>query len=202
MSLINEALRQAREARPANPAPANGPPLTPVEPVHRPGGSTLTLPMLIAVVLAMAVALLWIYFRTGGGVLMVRASSHPQTSTEVAQPQPPAPSLTAIPTIAPAATPTPVPPLNAIASNTNSITVAANEPAANVPVVAETPKPLPPVYRLQSIFFRAKNPSAVINGKTLFLGSRVGDARIIAIDQESATIVTSAGQTNMLLLSN
>jgi hypothetical protein len=199
MSLINDALRQARQAQPANPAPANGPPLTPVEPVHRPGGSTLALPMIIAVVLAVAVALLWIYFRTGSDVLMVRASSHPQTSVEVARPQPPAPSLAAIPATTPAATPTPVPPVNAVATNTNA---PANEPAANVPAVAEPPKALPPVYRLQSIFFRAKNPSAVINGKTLFLGSRVGDARIVAIDQESATIVTSAGQTNVLLLSD
>jgi len=78
---------------------------------------------------------------------------------------------------------------------------AASEPAINAPAVAEPPKPLPPVFRLQSIFFRAKNPSAVINGKTLFLGGRVGDARIVAIDQESATIVTSAGKTNVLLLS-
>jgi len=199
MSLINDALKQARQAQPANPAPAHGPPLTPVEPVHRPGGSTLALPMLIAVVLAMAVALLWIYFRTGGSVLMVRASSQPQPSTEVAKPQPPASSLAAIPTIAPAATPPVVAPVNAVAMNTNA--PAASEPAINVPAVAEPPKPLPPVFRLQSIFFRAKNPSAVINGKTLFLGSRVGDARIIAIDQESATIVTSAGKTNVLLLS-
>ncbi len=192
MSLINDALKQARQAQPANPAPAHGPPLTPVEPVHRPGGSTLALPMLIAVVLAMAVALLWIYFR---------ASSPPQPSTEVARPQPPAPSLAAVPATTPAATPPGVAPVNTIAANTNSIALAASEPATNIPAVAEPPKPLPPVYRLQSIFFRAKNPSVVINGKTLFLGSRVGDARIVAIDQESATIVTSAGKTNVLLLS-
>ncbi len=191
MSLINDALRQARQTQPAHSATADGPALTPVEPARHSGGSSLLLPMIIAVVLAMAVALLWIYFRSGGDVLMVRASSHSQDTVEVATPQTPAPSPVLVPATTPAATPTPVPSINAVATNTNSVDGAA-----------DPPKALPQVYRLQSIFFRAKNPSAVINGKTLFLGSRVGDARIVAIDEESATIVTSAGQTNVLLLSD
>ena len=202
MSLINDALRQARQAQPANAAPADGPALRPVEPARRSGGSSLMLPILIAVVLTMAGALLWIYFRSDSGVLMVRASARPQDTVEVATPQPRAPSPAAVPATAPVVTSTPVATVNGVMANTNSIAVAATEPATIVPVVAEPPKPLPTVYRLQSIFFRAKNPSAVINGRTLFLGGRVGDARVVAIDQESATIVTSAGQTNVLLLSN
>jgi len=202
MSLINDALRQARQAQPANAAAADGPALTPVEPAQRSGGSGLVLPMIIAVVLAMAVALLWIYFRSGGDVLMVRANAHSQTPVEVVAPKPQAPAPVVVPASIPAVTPTAVAPVNAAAANTNSIPVVTNEPAAVVPIAAEPPKSLAPVYRLQSIFFRAKNPSAVINGKTLFLGSRVGDAHVVAIDQESATIVTSAGQTNVLLLSN
>jgi hypothetical protein len=53
---------------------------------------------------------------------------------------------------------------------------------------------------LQSIFYFSQNPSAVINSKTVFVGSRVGEARVLAISKESATIVLLSGQTNVLEL--
>jgi hypothetical protein len=39
----------------------------------------------------------------------------------------------------------------------------------------------------------------MISGKTLFIGDKTGEWRVVAIDQESATLV-SAGQTNILTL--
>ena len=54
--------------------------------------------------------------------------------------------------------------------------------------------------RLQAIVFNPRRPSAMIGGKTLFVGDRVGDMRVMAIDKESATL-TGAGQTNVLVLS-
>jgi hypothetical protein len=39
----------------------------------------------------------------------------------------------------------------------------------------------------------------MIGGKTLFVGDKLGDLRVVAIDKESATLV-GAGQTNVLSL--
>jgi hypothetical protein len=63
--------------------------------------------------------------------------------------------------------------------------------------IPEPPKPAP--LRLQAIFFNPKRPTAVISGKSVFVGDKVGDLRVLAIDQESATLV-GAGKTNVLTL--
>ena len=39
----------------------------------------------------------------------------------------------------------------------------------------------------------------MISGKTLFVGDKLGDLRVVAIDKESATLA-GAGQTNVLSL--
>jgi hypothetical protein len=39
----------------------------------------------------------------------------------------------------------------------------------------------------------------MISGKTLFVGDKLGDLRVVAIDKESATLV-GGGQTNVLSL--
>jgi hypothetical protein len=68
----------------------------------------------------------------------------------------------------------------------------------NAPSLADTPpKPAPP--KLQGIVFNPRRPSALINGKPVFIGDRVGEFHVIAIDQESATLA-GAGQTNILTL--
>jgi hypothetical protein len=59
------------------------------------------------------------------------------------------------------------------------------------------PKPAP--LRLQAIIFTPKRPSAMISGRTLYVGDKLGDLRVVAIDKESATL-TGAGQTNVLSL--
>jgi hypothetical protein len=95
------------------------------------------------------------------------------------------------------------------------------QPAAPEPVAARAPAPLPvvapvivvqtnvivavpppvtaPVYKLQGVYWRPAKPSAVINGKTVYIGDRVENARVAAIDQESATITVN-GERKVLLL--
>jgi hypothetical protein len=58
-----------------------------------------------------------------------------------------------------------------------------------------TPAPL----RLQAIIFNPRRPSAMISGKTLFIGDKLGDLRVAAISKESAILV-GAGKTNVLTL--
>jgi hypothetical protein len=128
------------------------------------------------------------------GVVMVRAKSLP----EPAQPVHVAEISKPAPVIAPSVVATP--PTNLIANLTNG-TNATNAISTNVVLAALEPaKPQPITYRLQSIFYRPNNPSAVINGKTLYLGSKVGEAHVLAIGKESATIVTASGQTILLEL--
>jgi hypothetical protein len=73
-------------------------------------------------------------------------------------------------------------------SDTNVTTAAAD---------VLPPKPASP--KLQGIFYRPTRPSAVINGKNVFIGSRVGEFKVRSITQENVTIV-SATQTNVLSL--
>ena len=149
-----------------------------MELARHPTGPGLALPLILAVVLALAVIFLWRWFEKRS-----QPSEEKTASTSVAQkPVPPT-------VLAPAA---PVAPPPVITSN-------APNAATNV-VESPAPKPLPPAFKLQSIFYNPKNPSVVINGKTLFVGDRVGEARVVSIRQDSATIVTSAGKTNLLEL--
>lgn len=67
------------------------------------------------------------------------------------------------------------------------------------PPIAEAQPPKPAPLRLQGIVF-SKRPSAVINGKTLFVGDRVREFRVVAITQDTAILVGD-GRTNTLSLS-
>lgn len=89
-------------------------------------------------------------------------------------------------------------PALAKAVSTRAATGSISETATNAAVA--TAKPHPPAYKLQSIFYFAKDPCAMINGKSVYRGDRVGDARVTNITEDSATIVTDAGETKTLLL--
>jgi hypothetical protein len=178
MSLINDALKKARTAQPAGAASstADGPALRPLEAGTRGNGASIfTLPFIIAVVLVLACVLLWAWYRSGQ-VLVVHAKTTAATSRTVTTVMP-------VATIAKVATPS-----------------ATEAGSANVLQVAQAPKPAAPVYQLQGIFFSEKKPAAVINGDLVHVGSRVEQGRVVAIDEESATVVTSAGDTNVLVL--
>jgi len=42
--------------------------------------------------------------------------------------------------------------------------------------------------QIQGIFYKTTDPSAIINGQTVFVGDHVGAARVVAIERESVTI--------------
>lgn len=195
MSLINDALKQARQAQAGKAVPAQGPSLRPVETAHEAAGHGLLLPGVIVGVLLLGVVLIWGWFRGDSGELKARAHAR-QAIAAGSLPMP-------APAAEPAPAPTPLlPPVTANLNSTNISTAATTNSITNETAPVEAAKPLPAVYKLKSLFYRKKNPSAVINNKTVFLGSRVGEARVAAIDAESVTIVTSAGQTNVLELGN
>jgi len=75
---------------------------------------------------------------------------------------------------------------NPIAAASQAVTNALPSPkvaptATNRPVVF-------PTLRLQGLIYRQPNPSALINGRTFFMGDYVGDAKVILIDTERVVL--------------
>lgn len=56
-----------------------------------------------------------------------------------------------------------------------------------------------PTLKLQGIFFRLSNPSAMIDGKQVFVGEKVQGAKVIKIERQSVTLEFD-GQTKELSL--
>jgi hypothetical protein len=79
-----------------------------------------------------------------------------------------------------------------------STSATAQGTETNPPTAAGAQAPKPAPLKLQGIVF-SKRPSAVINGKVLFLGDRIREFRVVAITQESAVLV-GGGLTNTLSL--
>ena len=138
---------------------------------------------------------------------------------QAATPQP-APVSVAPASVAPVPTAQPItdaPPaaLIALVPEPADVVAAAVVPLAADPLpvmaqergLASTPAPSeaslppkPPLPKLQAIVFSPARPSIMISGKTLFIGDKLNEFRVTAIDRESATLV-GAGQTNVLTLS-
>lgn len=228
MSLINDALKRAKQAQRNNPAPM--PPdlqFRPAEPSQRPSfGAPILLVIAAVLVLMLGAVFVFIALQQRGATPQVVNASQPGVLVTPPVNPPvgstPAPAQTPITTPAltePAPTPTasvaamppnitqPVSSPDAPANAPNPTTVATPPPetapadaATNSAVaVANVEPPKPAVPKLQGIFYRPDRPSAVINGKNVFVGSRVGDFRVLAITRESVTI-GSATQTNVLSL--
>lgn len=192
MSLINDALKRAKQSRKEAPvAQVEPPPLRPADPSFRPGlWPFLVIPLVLAVVLALAGIFLWrwvdqikpqptqVAARTVVSSLITANTARvaPQTV------KPEAPTPRAMEKSDGAANV-----VAATTSATSNTTVAAVEPPASAPL------------KLQGIFYTRKNPSAVINGKIRAVGDRIGEAQLIAIGPESVTVVV-AGKTNDLTL--
>jgi hypothetical protein len=68
-------------------------------------------------------------------------------------------------------------------------------------VVASQPLPKPVLPKLQGIFYRPDRPEAIIDGKTVLVGDRVGEFRVLAISRDDVTLA-GAGQTNVLSLAS
>ncbi len=172
MSLINDALKRASKAPPPPPIDAG--------PAFRPADQPRRSPVLVPAISLIALVILglagWFLFR-GWQASHAAAASGAKTTvaarenSEGRRPGSVATNLSGAATA------------NA---STNALTAAA----------AASQAALPPL-KLNAIFFRAKNPSVVINSKTLYIGDKVAQAKVLAIDRESVTL-ERGGQTNVL----
>jgi hypothetical protein len=222
MSLINDALRRAKQAPPP-PPPAATAEFRPVEPPQPARRSFGMLPMALLVCALLAVGLYFHFFqgRTSPQKSQLVVQAKTPLSAKAAEPaaSSPSPSPVSTPTPAPAPmppapasapsekvtlplTPPPPPPPVAVApppiappvADIPQETVISNAPA---PAEIVQAKPLP--LRLQGIAYNPSRPCVVINGQTLFIGERLGDYEVIAITPRSAT-VAAGGVTNVLAL--
>ncbi|MFN7138196.1 MAG: hypothetical protein ACK4UN_02535 [Limisphaerales bacterium] len=221
MSLINEALKRAKESQDQQQKPRRSDKRKAAEPAMRPveAKPKSTSPMVfvlsaaLVLVLLGAVALLWAWNK----------SSQPQ-ATRVAQPA--ATPTVELPVIMPAAetkvavaTPAAVQPSISVEAQ-SSVTTAAPAPHEKVrsenleprtleqsTAVAEvesqpTPElqvPVPqfPALKLQGIFYNSVNPAAVVNGKTYSVGGVISGARITKIEPDRITVEWN-GETRVI----
>jgi hypothetical protein len=210
MSLINDALKRAKLAQ--QQAPASSPPalqLRPLEPApSQPGWRVpgLLLPVALAGVALFGLLFVWQLTHRSDSPKVVEAKTH----VALAEDPPPAPLATA--PASPAASqaaaqpnppPQPVlslPPRPAVAETAALSNATNNVEAANsVPPVTDVPPPSPPPLKLQAIIFNPRRPSALISGRTVFLGDKFGSLRVVGISRTSATLA-GGGLTNVLSL--
>lgn len=82
---------------------------------------------------------------------------------------------------------------------------AIKRPAPKPPPqpVVTLPPPKPPVtfprLRLEGLVVNQGRSAAIINGRVLWIGERIGNVRLVAVDTVSATVELD-GQTNVLRL--
>jgi hypothetical protein len=88
---------------------------------------------------------------------------------------------------------------NALATSLASTSPPSSAAQSPVKAAPDTAPALPKGIRLQGIVFDPVRPSAMINGKTIFVGEMYGDFRLAAVDRSSATLV-AGGRTNLLNL--
>jgi hypothetical protein len=170
MSLINDALKRARDTQRNNP-PSGAPPLPPVEsPAH--GGSGWIL--VAAAVLFLAAICLFI-----GPVLF----GHKTPPVAAAKP----PEISAPPPVV--AAPMPAPATNALPAP------ATNANPTNPPPPVAAPEQLP---KVQGIIFNAARPLAIVSGQAVNAGDRVGNLQVKQILKTSVIFQRPDGSLKTL----
>jgi hypothetical protein len=189
MSLVNDALKRAKEAQQPTPAPPiSGPPFKEMEEPEE-SGNWIKSPITMAVVAIIALIVIWQSLRhnteasrgeADAAVVAARSNVTPETAPATAQhpaePQPPAPASAS----------TTAPPTNEVQVAAPATTNSAITTAESQPVVV-TP-PVPPPLKLQAVIWNPKRPSAIINGQTVFVGDAVRGLRVSAITRDTATL--------------
>jgi hypothetical protein len=179
MSLINDALKRARQAQQphAPDAPQLRVQFRPVEPAQQPKKKNIAIWIAVVVVAVLAIGFV---FRQ-----LTRENSSAEPKEAKAREIVPANPI-AQETVPSVPTNTPISNVSEVASHDTAAPVVDEEPA----------KPAP---KLQAVVFDPRRPSAIISGKSVFIGDKVGDFRVAAITRESATLI-GGGQTNLLVL--
>jgi hypothetical protein len=192
MSLVNDALKRARQAQSENPPPT--PPLhfQPADPAQENAARSPLLFVGLALLLILGVGLggLAIWFAVQKQADLKAAARVAATSAPEVADAPPKPTTTQESVVAPTNPPVALkPPL-----------LDLGQRDTNTAIVAAPVEPPPPLLKLQGIFFNPRSPSAVVSGRTVYVGDRVNGFQVQAITPRAVTLVNATG-TNVLSLS-
>ncbi len=196
MSLINDALKRASQVPPTSNLDPKATPLCPAEAGTK--RSIWTWVGYAAALMAAAVLASWAMV---AGYLAHRELKLVNTQNVVARETRQAPAIPAIPSgeslvesarKAQEAQPERVVVTNVVAQSTS----IAHAPVEVLPLPTDTasvaqlepPKPVAPTFKLQGIFYRPANPTALINSKTVHRGDKVLDAKVLLIQRDSVTL--------------
>ena len=168
MSLINDALKRASQAQQTNPPP-NFPPLPPVE--SKSGGAVGW--MLPAVMVFLIVAACFFI-----GLSMARHTVT-QTAREAS-----VPAMQKVESVS-------VPVSNAPSVPETSVPAASTPPSPSPPPLP--PPPPLPLPKLQGIVYSPARPWAIVNGRTVHAGDRLGEFRVREISQYTVTLERADG---------
>ena len=210
MSLINDALKRAREAQQHAPTPEVPAPQLRAEDPERHTRHNLVLLVPAGLALLALAGLIFVW--------QVSRRHADADVPQVAAKTPPGDQPVASPTPTPPVPPSHVPETHpsSTATDAGSATVPTNSQVATpvenpkpasesapsapaVAVVAPEPPPAKPPPKLQGIVFNPRRPSALIDGKTLFIGDRFGEFTLIKLTANTATLA-GKGVTNVLSL--
>src|SRR5688572_13544536 len=209
MSLINDALKRAKQAQQQSAPPATSLEFRPVEARPKaPRSQNWILITTLSVIVILAVMLVW-------QLMQNRHTTEAKASEPSVAAAPPVVNAPVEglpktePSVAGTATTGESSSQNAPVKNSTSVSdVAVHSEGATAPGTGDTgaavvepaePPKSSAALKLQSIVYNPKRPSAMISGKIVFIGDKFGEWRVAAIDQESATLVGS-GLTNVLVL--
>jgi hypothetical protein len=219
MSLINEALKRAKQAHAENlPPKAPVPPMRPVEPEQsapRKGFGAVA-PIGLAIVAVAGLLIFFLIWKRGGASGTSGAPAPLPVAAKTPAPEPAANPGETSKAAAANARFTPVTvvdehsqtvpigtehPLPASSSGATNPTLAAVESgdSNHLAVTAAPSTPPPAPLKLQSIVFNPRRPSAMINGRIVFVGDRIRELRVMAIHRDDVLLV-GGGSTNLLSL--
>jgi hypothetical protein len=202
MSLINDALKRAKQAQTQTPPPAFPQPrLDPVEAkVHARPSRGLALPISLVIIVSGVLIVALGRFRERDQKMVTEPNKPIALANSIPPKQIPQPAANVTPTSPPAA-PKEIPEQVVFGPPSgNTPTKTETKPLAPEPVSSNVPaEPSAAPLKLTGILFHPTHPAAMIAGKTLYLNDTIRDWRLVAINRESATLA-HAGQTNVLTL--
>ncbi len=192
MSLVNDALKRAKDAHDRQAAPPlRSAPLHTLPSAPASAGSRrfwIVLPILAAIAIAGGIGC-WLEFSNRPTSVTTQAEPAQQNPIFVKPTKtplpPPAPNITETkteltspppPTPAPEVIPPPV--------------VAAGKPAPVAPPQLPQPPPNPTgALKLQGILYSATKPAAILNGRTVYVGDSIGGMTISKIAPDRVTVL-------------
>jgi hypothetical protein len=193
MSLINDALKRARQVKPTTPRTLD--PEKSMKPVEQ--RNQALPPYFLPVCLVILAGASWFMLQAWKAKL--QKDSQPPDSPVQARQATPA-TGPAVQQRSPFAA---VPEFGVNearhASNADARTSTPQIEPAPPGRIAAVERPDPAIFKLQGIFYRANDACAVINSRTVFLGDMVDNATVKAISQRSVTLEYE-GRTKVLTL--